>query len=381
MEKVCIIGIGTTNYTSISPHQSYREMIFEAARKAYFDAGIKPENVDTFITVAEDYLEGTAIFDEYTPDQLGAVLKPMQTICADGITGIASAVMQLQTSNFEIALIEGHSKASNIVYPAHIEALALDPVFLRPLNLNPKFIAGLEMNAYLSENKLSPKDAARVVVKNKKNALLNSRGSAAASRICIGDVLHSEEVSSPLKELDIAPFADGAIVIILAKESVAKKICKNLVYVLGIGWCEESPNLESRNLAKATYAELATKIALKQAKINLKQIDFAEVDDTFSYKELQHLSAIGFGKNGSVAAMLAEGYFNTDGELPVNVSGGNLGCGYLYDASSLRSVYETCLQLRQQAGQMQLKKAEIALVQSWRGVPTAFGATLILGKE
>lgn len=381
MEKVCIIGIGTTNYTSISPHQSYREMIFEAARKAYFDAGIKPENVDTFVTVAEDYLEGTAIFDEYTPDQLGAVLKPMQTICADGITGIASAVMQLQTGNMEIALIEGHSKASNIVYPSHIEALALDPIFLRPLGLNPKFIAGLEMNAYLSENKLSDKDAARVVVKNKKNALNNSRASASASRICIGDILHSEEIATPLKELDVAPYADGAIVIILATESAAKKVCKNPLYILGTGWCEESPNIESRNLSKAIYAELSTKMALKQAKINLKQIDFAEIDDTFSYKELQHLEAVGFGKNGGVASMLAEGYFNVDGEVPVNISGGSIGCGYLYDASSLRSVYEVCLQLRGTAGPMQLKKAEIGLIQSWRGIPTAFGGTLILGKE
>ena len=61
---------------SISPEVSYRELIFEAAVKVYADAGIEPQDAGTFVSVTEDYTEGTAIADEYVPDQLGAVLKP-----------------------------------------------------------------------------------------------------------------------------------------------------------------------------------------------------------------------------------------------------------------------------------------------------------------
>ena len=76
------------------------------------------------------------------------------------------------------------------------------------------------------------------------------------------------------------------------------------------------------------------------------EIDFAEVDDTFAYKELQHLEALGLAPTGMAGQMLDEGFFSAEGKLPVNVSGGNLGCGYAYDLSGLRSVLEVVLQLR-----------------------------------
>ena len=145
LERVAIVGIGYTPLRSMTPEVSYRELIFEAAVKAYADAGIEPQDADTFVSVTEDYTEGTAIADEYVPDQLGAVLKPVHTVTSDGITGIASLVMQLETEQLDVAVIEGHSKASNIAYPAHIEAFALDPIFARPLAFHPNYVAGLEM--------------------------------------------------------------------------------------------------------------------------------------------------------------------------------------------------------------------------------------------
>ena len=40
---------------------------------------------------------------------------------------------------------------------------------------------------------------------------------------------------------------------------------------------------------------------------------------------------------------------------------------------------EAVLQLRGQAGALQIPKARKALVQSWRGIPTATGAVAVLG--
>ena len=147
-QRVAIVGVGYIPLRPVSPEVSFREMIFEAATKAYTDAGIEPGDADTFVSLSEDYLEGTAISDEYVPDQLGAVLKPTHTIAGDGITALAAAVLQLETGEFNIAVVEGRSKASNILYPAHIEAFALDPVYTRPLGFHPSFVAGLEMRAF-----------------------------------------------------------------------------------------------------------------------------------------------------------------------------------------------------------------------------------------
>jgi acetyl-CoA C-acetyltransferase len=115
-DRVAIIGIGWSGFRPISPELSYKELMYEAASRAYNDAGVDPrKDVESFITVAEDFHEGTSIFDEYTPDQLGAVLKPMHTITGDGLHGLATAYMLVKTGQFSIVAVEGHSKASNIL--------------------------------------------------------------------------------------------------------------------------------------------------------------------------------------------------------------------------------------------------------------------------
>ncbi len=381
-ERVAIVGVGYTPFRPISPEISFREMIFEAAVKAYADAGIEPKQVDTFVSISEDYLEGTAIADEYVPDQLGAVLKPVHTVGADGITAIASALMQLQTGEFEIAVVEGRSKASNILYPAHIEAFALDPVYVRPLSLHPKFVAGLEMRAFLESTATTEEQAALVVAKNRRNALRNPLA-AYPAMVTAEDILASKPVSEPLKEGEIASYADGAIVMVLARESALSRLKGTPVFIRGIGWAQHTPNLEEREWNRAVYAEKAAQMAYRMSSIEnpAEEIDLAEVDDTYAYKELQHLEALGLAPSGQSGKQLEEGTFDSKGRLPVNVSGGSLGCGYTYDLSALRSVLEVALQLRGTAGERQLHGIKTGLAQSWRGVPTASGGVIILTNE
>src|SRR5678815_3868004 len=92
-EQVAIIGIGVVPLQPTTPRYSFKEMVFEAAQKAYADAGISFDEIDSFVTCAEDFNEGISIFDEYTPDQLGCRQKPMHTLTQDGLHGIADALM------------------------------------------------------------------------------------------------------------------------------------------------------------------------------------------------------------------------------------------------------------------------------------------------
>ena len=378
-QRVAIVGVGFTAFRPLSPEASFRELIFEAAVKAYSDAGIEPAQVDTFVSVSEDYLEGTAIADEYVPDQLGAVLKPVHTITADGITALGSVFLQLQTGEFDIAVVEGRSKASNILYPAHVEAMALDPVNVRPLDLHPRFVAGLEMRAFLENSGNTEEQTAAVVVKNRENAQLNPMAAYGVS-MSVEDIMTSKVVADPLREEQSARTADGSIVMVLATEEAAAKMHGSPVYIKGIGWGQETPNLEEREWGRVGYAEDAARRAYKMAGIvdPSREIQIAEVDDTFAYKELQHLEALGLAPAGRSGEMLLEGVFNCGGNLPVNVSGGNLGCGYTHDLSGLRSVLELVLQLRGRAGQRQLESVSVGLAQSWRGIPTASGGVAIL---
>jgi acetyl-CoA C-acetyltransferase len=379
-ERVAIIGAGWAGFRPSTPHQSYKEMIYEAARRAYSDAGVDPrKDVQSFVTVAEDFLEGTSIFDEYTPDQLGAALKPVHTITGDGLHGLATAYMLIRTGQFDLVAVEGHSKASNIKTLPEVVAYAQDPVLNRPLRLNTHFIAGMEMNRFLFESQNTRVDCAEVVVKNRHNALKNPLASFGAE-LELDDVFSGPPLAFPLGAREVAEEVDGAVVMVLASEERAALLSDQPVWILGVGWCNDSASLESRQWGSAPHVYTAGQMAYRQAGIRspLQAVDFAEVDDTYAYKELQALEALGVCRTGEAGEMTADGVTYPDGDFPVNASGGSLGVGHLMDATGLGRALEAVLQLRGEAGTHQLEDVEIGLVQSWRGVPTTSAAVAIL---
>jgi len=382
-QRVAIVGVGQTTFRSISPDMSYKELMYEAAVKAYQDAGVNPrKDIDSFVSCAEDFLEGTSIFDEYVPDQLGAVLKPVHTICADGIFGVIAGYMQICTGAIEAVAVEAHSKASNLLTPNYCLAFAMDPIFNRPLRYNPYFIAGMEMNRYLWETGTTKEQCALVSVINKRNAL-NNPNAAYGAKVTVDEVMNSERMFYPLSRLDMSSPADGAIVIVLASEERARQLKGAPIWIKGVGWCSDAPSLETRDWGEAAYARLAGEMAYKMAGIDIprKEIALAEVDDTFSYKELQHLEALKLCRKGEAGLLAEEGAMEKDGGMPVNLSGGSLGIGYLGEATGLARVAELVLQLRGEAGGRQVPDAKVGLAQCWRGIPATSGAVLILSKE
>src|SRR3989454_526243 len=293
--RVGIIGIGMTAFRPSTPEYNWKELMFEAASRAYADAAINPrEDVDSFITCAEDYYEGFGIFDEFVPDQLGAALRPTCTVSGDGLQ-------------------------------------------------NPRAAYGAAVDA--------------------------------------AQAMQSEERFAPLRALDISNPADGCVVLVLASDRAAKKLHSNPVWIRGIGWASDSPSLETRDWTGATYARIAADMAYRLAKVRrpLTDIDFAEVDDRFSYKELQHLESLGFAKKGEAGTKVLRGDYDADGRFPGNVSGGSLGCGNVFEATGLHRAAEVALQLRGDAGVRQVDGVRLGVAQSWRFIPSATGAVAVLG--
>jgi acetyl-CoA C-acetyltransferase len=379
VKRVAIVGIGTTGFRPITPDVSYRELIFEAARKAYSDAGIEPSEIGGFITATEDFFEGYSIADEYCPDQIGAVLKPTHTVPGDFIQAMAVGYMMIMTGAFKTVAIEAHSKASNLKNIGELMGFAFDPAYNRPLRETPHAIAGLEMTRYLFETCTSAEQCAKVVVKNKANAMRNPYA-AFAAEIAETDVLNSEPVSLPLHRLDIAPHADGAVVAVLADGETAQALTDMPIWIEGLGWCSDTPTLEMREWGAAAYARLSAEMAYKMAGVAdpHAMIDFAEISDEYSYKELQHMEALKLCKPGEAAHMIDGGVTSFAGDFPINVSGGALGVGHLFEASGAHKILELVEQLRGEAGARQIEDVNLGLAQVWRGVPTATGAVAIL---
>jgi acetyl-CoA C-acetyltransferase len=382
-ERVAIVGVGHAGFAPITAGLSYKELTFEAATRAYDDAGINPrKDVDSFVAVSEDFWEGTSIFDEYVPDQLGAALRPVHTVSSDGLFGLAAAVMLIRSGRASVVAVEGHSKASDILTPGHIHQFALDPVWNRPLDISPLAVAGLEMNRYMEVTATSEEQCARVVEKNRRNALDNPVAAYPAD-VTSEDVMASEPLWWPLRRLDAAQRADGCVVLVLAGADRARDLTDAPVWVAGVGWSSGSPSLESRSWEEADYVRAAAGRAYRMGGVGSasRDVDLAEVDDAYSYRELMHLEALQLAHAGEAGEMLEEGYFDRDGELPVNVSGGSLGQGYLFEANGLARALESVLQLRGEAGERQVEGAGVAVAQSWRGIPTTSAAVAVFASD
>ncbi|MDQ7779391.1 MAG: acetyl-CoA acetyltransferase [Planctomycetota bacterium] len=378
-QRVAIVGIGTTGFRATTPDVSYRELTYEAATKAYLDAGITPRDVDAFVATSEDFFEGYSIADEYSPDQLGAVLKPIYTVSGDFIQSLASCHMMILSGVAKIAVTQGMSKASNMLTIPDMVTFAMDPIYNRMLKESPHAVAGLEMSRFMHEASATREQCAKVVLKNRRNALDNPLAAHGAS-LEMSHVLGSEPVALPLRKLDIAAHSDGAVVVVLAEEETAKRLSKNPIWLRGIGWCSDTPGLETRNWGEAVYAGMAAEMAYKMAGIGCpsREIEFAELNDEYSYKELQHMEALKLCKKGEAGQLAELGATGLTGTLPVNPSGGLLGAGNLFDLNGGFAVLEVVRQLRGECGKNQLKNVKTGVAQSWRGVPTTTGAVAVL---
>ena len=127
------------------------------------------------------------------------------------------------------------------------------------------------------------------------------------------------------------------------------------VWVDGVGWASDSPTIESRTWERSVSTERAAETAYGDAGATPEDVDVAEVDDTFAYKQLQHLDALGLTGRG----------------IGVNLSGGALGEGTLHEANGLSRTLAAVELLRAMEG-------KTAVVQSWRGVPSTTSAVAVL---
>ena len=373
-ERVGVVGVGFEGFRPAITDISTRELMYQAASKAYEDAGIDPrKDVGSFICCTEDLWEGWSIADEMVPDQIGGARRPLCTVPADGITGIGHAIMHIRSGVADVVTVEAHSKVADVLDKAAVENLALDPALLRVQGANADVLAGLEMDAFMNKSDFSRDDISLVVKTEKAAALKNERATYGAT-LSMKEISEAEPISVPLRRYDKADYVEGGVVIVLASEHWIKRNRQDAIYVDGLAWRSTTPWYEGGGAAEAGYAKLAFEAMLRQSgRRGISSFDVLEVDDTYSYKLLQHLLSIGVSKK--IARDMVKGKGPA-----LNPSGGSLGTGHLIEATGSHKVLECVLQLRGTAGANQVKDAQSAAALSWRGNPTAAGAAIALSR-
>jgi acetyl-CoA acetyltransferase len=203
---------------------------------------------------------------------------------------------------------------------------------------------------------------AQVAVKNHAHAMKNEYAQF-QRKITVEQVLSAREAArKPLGLYDFAPISDGASALILTNETIAKKITKTPVYVLGCSSATDYLNFPTRDdLTHFVAAEIAMKNALEMAQISPWDIQVAELYDQSTLMEMVSLEDLGFCEPGTAWQSIRgscedyKGYYEIDGKkLFVNMNGGLKADGNPLGATGGAQIFELFRQLRGEAGERQV---------------------------
>jgi acetyl-CoA C-acetyltransferase len=237
---------------------------------------------------------------------------------------------------------------------------------------------------HMAEYGTTPEDLARIRVKAATYGQLNEkavyRKPVTFEMFSDPDSPMSGPVASPLRVGDCCANADGSSCVIVASEERAKALCKKPVWILGVGSASTAVNLAGRDLFSGlTVAKESAAQAYKMAGITAKDVDVAEVHDCFTIAEMMAYENLGFAKPGEGKDLIKSKETYKEGSIPVNVDGGLLSKGHPIGATGGSQIRTVVLQLRGEAGDIQVKDPEIGLVHNIGGVGL-YGNVSIFGR-
>ncbi len=378
--KVAIVGVAQTKYEADKIDLTISELVFEVVKKLHNDLGITNDDVGCVISSSNDFNDGRTIANMAIQDAVGSVRKAESRVSGDGAFAYVYGAMRILSAEYDTVLVVSHSKCSEGDQYL-INNSIFDPYYQRHLGLDHISSAGLMANMYMSKYGVSEEQAAKVVVKNRKNAVHNPFAHL-QKEVSIEDVLNSPMLAYPLKELDFPPYSDGAVAMLLTNAENAKRFTDTPVWLKGYASCTDAYYLGHRTMTDLIGLEFAAKEAYKMAKIEdpVRDLDVAEVFEAFSTHELMIYEALGFCDKGEGGIFIDSGETRINGSIPVNPSGGVLSSNVAM-ANGLIRVAEIASQLMGKAEDRQITDAKTGLVYGMNGICSQGNCVLIFGGE
>jgi acetyl-CoA acetyltransferase len=113
---------------------------------------------------------------------------------------------------------------------------------------------------------------------------------------------------------------------------------------------------------------LAARRAYRMAGLTPADLDLVELHDAASFGEIHLVEDLGLCPRGQGGPFTASGATERTGRIPVNPSGGLVSRGHPIGATGLMMLNELCLQIRGEAGAIQVPKARIGLAENGGGL-------------
>ena len=290
---------------------------------------------------------------------------------ASGGAALRMAYQAVLSGAVDSAMALGVEKYTDVIGGESESYLAqiLDADFESAQGLTPLSLAGLLFQRYLYEYHSNREAFAGFSEVAHANGVSNPNAMFRRA-LSTNDYKKSLKSEGELSRFDVAPYADGAAAVILARENaLPKEWDQSMVRVLGSSLVTDRLSIHDRPEPLVwDAARLSIERACRKAGVMPKDVDFFEYHDATVLHAALSLEAAGFASQGQGWMLAKQDVIGLSGQIPVATFGGLKARGHPLGATGLYQAVEATLQLRGEAGENQVEGAKIGLIQNLGGM-------------
>jgi acetyl-CoA C-acetyltransferase len=395
--RAAIVAAGRTKFGEHYEKEP-EKLIEEAWLKAALEVNIERKDLEA--CYLSDYflpITNKLGLEEGFLSELTELHVPME-VTRSFSSALTNACNAIQAGRYNMVLVGGIEKMTDRWDKIRDDLMLLEDPWSYYAGCTPEANHELLLRAYIKKYGLRGEDLeklnialAQIAVKNHFHGSKNEYAQY-QRKITVEQVLKArKDAHKPLGLYDFAPISDGASIVILTSENVAKKFTDKPVYVLGSSSATDYLTYPAReDLTHFLVTQNSIKTALKRAGRNLWDLQLLEVYDQSTVMEMVSLEDLGFCPSGTAWKTVYEsckdykGYYEIDGhKLYVNMSGGLKADGNPLGATGGAQIFEIVKQLGGEACDRQVKpdkELKYGCVLELEGFGTK-GYTYILGRD
>ncbi len=375
----CIVG---WHHLPFGKHEgrSVESLVVEAARGALADAGLEASAVDE---IWLGHFNGGFVEQDFTASlvlQTDPALRfkratRVENACATGSAAVHAGLRSILAKEARIVLVVGVEKMTELDNAGIARTLLRASYLEEERGIEGGFagVFGQIAQRYFQRYGDQSDALALIAAKNHANGCANPWAQMRKDLgfdFCRNVSDKNPIVAGPLKRTDCSLVSDGAAALVLADVETALSM-KKAVAFRGFAQVSDFLPMSRRDILLFEGCEQAWKRALERARLSLDDLDLVETHDCFTIAELIEYEAMGLAPRGRGAEAILEGWTRKDGKLPVNPSGGLKAKGHPIGATGVSMHVLTAMQVRGEAGGMQVEGAEIAGVYNMGGACVA----------
>ena len=348
-------------------------------RPALTHAGISPRDVDgIFVGVmnggfSPQGFEGSLV-GVVEPKLAKIPSVHLENACATGSAAIHAAKNFIEAGQGRVALVVGAEKMTAVSVP-EVGNVLLCASYHKE-EAQPGGFAGIFANLarrYFDRYGDKSRELAQIAAKNHRNGVANPWAQIRKDlgfEFCNTVSEKNPYVAEPLRRTDCSLISDGAAALVLGEADFAARCDRAIAFRAAVQANDALP-ISRRDPLAFDGAARVWKLALQQAGVTLDDLDLVETHDCFTIAELLEYEAMGLAASGEGGRVVAEGWAQKDGKLPINPSGGLKSKGHPIGATGVSMHIMACLQLMNEAGEMQIRSPHLAGVFNMGGVAVA----------